>query len=756
MKKCLFMLVLLGMLFSSGEILADSRADYDRYVAAYNSYRDAVNEKRPLDEIMALLEDYRGAKTKYELGLNKEQAKPAEVSPPQVPVTSGDVPAFPEMDVASGQNQQAQATSSRAQPKIPDELKSMFEQLWSPANRQNPDAAMRAVQAFINANPESELADIARYELAKAFEFLKDDEESSRKVLAQIVANNPRSPIASLAQERMRYLDAGKTYDQWKNVIGHTYQLASQKYEEYRKTSWLAFPVKFSRWFGYAGKQTDFNRNRNNVETFQIQYESLASRFVPPVDITFDRFKPATGGNASTTSEIALHYSNSNSWLARWKLLSEARHSIDIQYFIMEEDIFGHAMLGALLLKAREGVKIRLMLDARGTKTLTRKFLGQALLQTLFKYPNVEVKVFRPVNTSLVTMFTDLRKVVASNHDKILVVDDEYSIIGGRNVSAAYFVDSEDYEGAYRDTDVVIRCDSASAQLSYAFVEEFNQLKSDSITQKVLGGFDRTSSQLLAAHDTMYSHLLNENFQAPRDRDANGDYLQEAQSYLSELGPYKGLRRYAGFDPLAESIHAPVKIVDSHSLGGPRNDITDELVKYIDGARREIVIQNPYVVLTERMFNALKRASARGVPIIMHTNSPYSTDSLATQAMFYADWKKIMAEITTMRIFVYASKGKLHAKNWVFDGVIGIVGTYNLDFLSEQVNSEVLASVKSPEFARLLRSEIMKDVAVSKEYKVELGADGKVIPVHGPDDLPGKSFWLLKGLSKLTMFKKLI
>jgi len=140
----------------------------------------------------------------------------------------------------------------------------------------------------------------------------------------------------------------------------------------------------------------------------------------------------------------------------------------------------------------------------------------------------------------------------------------------------------------------------------------------------------------------------------------------------------------------------------------------------------------------------------------MHTNSPASTDSLATQAMFYADWKRIFKEIPGIRIFVYKGSNKLHAKNWVFDKKIGVVGTYNLDYLSEQVNSEVVVAIKSGEFAEQLRNEIFSDIEISAEYKVNVNEKGEVESVLGPDDLQGKKFWLLKTLSKFTIFKKLI
>src|SRR5512134_2324302 len=69
----------------------------------------------------------------------------------------------------------------------------------------------------------------------------------------------------------------------------------------------------------------------------------------------FETF-PRKGG---TNSRIELLKSNTEAWAARWRLLAEARESLDVSYFILNQDVFGFSFLGHLLHKAREGVRIR-------------------------------------------------------------------------------------------------------------------------------------------------------------------------------------------------------------------------------------------------------------------------------------------------------------------------------------------------------------------------------------------------------------
>lgn len=749
MKK-LFSLILLSVLLFAGvnaPASADTRSDYESYVSAYNAYRNAVNENKPASEVQGLLNAYKSAKTVYESKLNRAADNTAGADTTS---TTTDTVSEAATFVATGEGQRS---ATVAQKQLPTGLQRILEQLWSENGRKAPDQAMKLLANFIESSSGSKYADVARYELAKAYELLKDDVKTASTILAQVGKSDPNSKLALLARERINYLAAGQKHLQWKKALNATYGVSSAGYNKYLNTSWLAFPVKITRWFGYAGKLNDFNNTQDDFEKFQVWYEDMGSRFAPSVDVTFDKFKVANG-TSNEASEIGLFYSNSKAWYSRWKTIEDARRSIDIQYFIMDQDIFGYSLLGLLLKKAQQGVKIRLMLDARGTKKFTRKLVGQDFLQELTEFPNVQVKVFNPVHTNLLSAFTDLAKLMASNHDKIVVVDDEIAIIGGRNVSMDYFLEPEDHSGAYRDCDVLIKSSEVAQQLDFAFDEEFSKLKSYNIASELWGNIDVMSDTLNAAYDTMFSHILNERFSAQAS--ANKKYLKAAAEFTKELSGYSHLRDYAGFDRFADAVEAPVKIIDKHSLGGPRNDITDQMIKYIDGCKREVLIQNPYVVLTERMFNALKRAGRRGIPIIMHTNSPASTDSLATQAMFYADWKRVFKEIPGIKIYVYKGSNKLHAKNWVFDRKIGVVGTYNLDYMSEQINSEVVAAVKSAEFAKQLRDGIFSDISISAQYQVNISDTGEVESVLGPDDLQGKKFWLLKTLSKFTIFKKLI
>jgi phosphatidylserine/phosphatidylglycerophosphate/cardiolipin synthase-like enzyme len=447
------------------------------------------------------------------------------------------------------------------------------------------------------------------------------------------------------------------------------------------------------------------------------------------VDKVFDALAARHGG--ARPAFVRLLTDNQDSWYARWHIFENAKKSIDCVYFILENDIFGRAFLGQLFKKAKEGVQVRLMLDARGTKALTRRFFGQDILQELVQLPNVQVSTYNPVYKAFFALPEDLRSGIASNHDKLVIVDGEWVITGGRNISSHYFAHVEDEKEAYRDTDVLIRGGDVPAQAKRAFDEEFVKPINHAVKKDLLGNWVSRAMDLELARRVMHRHMSGDGIADPGEV-ALGKRLAPLNL---EVSKYVRLTGYAGFTPFRGERAYPVLMLDKHSLREDRrNDITASLEKLIDAASFEVLIQNPYVILTKTARACLKRASDRGVKVIINTNSPESTDSLLTQAMFVREWKNVLHEIQGLRIYAIKGDNKLHAKVFVIDRKISVIGTYNMDPLSEEVNSEDVAVVKSGAFAGQNFHRIAADVAGSVEYKIRVGADGAIEQVCGPSD----------------------
>jgi len=447
------------------------------------------------------------------------------------------------------------------------------------------------------------------------------------------------------------------------------------------------------------------------------------------VEAAFDAIAAEHGG--ALPARVRLITDNADAWYARWYVIDHAKTSIDATYYIVDNDPFGRSFLGLLFKKAKEGVKIRLMVDARGSTALSRTFLGQDILQEMTENPNIELRVYNPIMKALLRLPEDVRNVVASNHQKLLIVDGEWLIAGGRNISQNYMLTRDDFPEAFRDTDVMIQGGSTPAAAKTAFEEEWAKPANTHIKPDAFGNWVSRRLDLELARRVMQAHIMG---LAPVDGAATGLGHKLAEEQADVEG-YTHLTSYAAFQPFQGEREYPVLLLGKHSLyRNTRNDVTENLERLCDAAEKEILIQNPYVVLTDGARAALKRASDRGVDIVISTNSPESSDVMLTQALFLREWKTLMRDIPRLRIHAVEGHKMLHAKVFVMDRKVAVVGSYNMDTLSEEVNAEDVALVRSAAFAGMNAHRIEEDLGGSIEYKIRVAADGSVEQVTGPSD----------------------
>lgn len=109
------------------------------------------------------------------------------------------------------------------------------------------------------------------------------------------------------------------------------------------------------------------------------------------------------------------------------KDIAEATHHIHINIYIFEDDALGRLVADALMTKARQGVKVRLIYDDVGCWRVGNRFFEQ------MREAGVEVVPFLPVHFPSFTS-----KVNYRNHRKIIVIDGRIGYIGGMNIARRY------------------------------------------------------------------------------------------------------------------------------------------------------------------------------------------------------------------------------------------------------------------------------------------------------------------------------
>src|SRR5262245_27815801 len=140
---------------------------------------------------------------------------------------------------------------------------------------------------------------------------------------------------------------------------------------------------------------------------------------------------------------------------ARIQLARKAQDSLDVQYYLIRDDRSGRLFMRTLRDAAMRGVRIRLLVDDLYTAGSDPLFRGLAA------FPNVEVRLFNPfccarqnVATRFLASVTDLRRLNHRMHNKLLIADGAFAVLGGRNIADEYFARSSVFN--FVDMDVLV------------------------------------------------------------------------------------------------------------------------------------------------------------------------------------------------------------------------------------------------------------------------------------------------------------
>jgi len=144
---------------------------------------------------------------------------------------------------------------------------------------------------------------------------------------------------------------------------------------------------------------------------------------------------------------------------ARLTLIREARQSLDIQYYLLADDLTGRAFLRAVRDAAVRGVRVRILVDDLYTASNDR------LLQGIAAYPNVQVRLFNPFPAGRAFNITrwglslaDLARLNHRMHNKLFIADGVFAIAGGRNIADEYFFRNP--RGNFIDFDLLVAGDA--------------------------------------------------------------------------------------------------------------------------------------------------------------------------------------------------------------------------------------------------------------------------------------------------------
>jgi len=158
-----------------------------------------------------------------------------------------------------------------------------------------------------------------------------------------------------------------------------------------------------------------------------------------------------------------------------------------------------------------------------------------------------------------------------------------------------------------------------------------------------------------------------------------------------------------GYFPRLEPVgKVPAQIVSSSPAGGSFQNYMLFLLS-INSARKSILITNPYFIPDDVMTEALLKAAARGVNVVILV--PGKIDSQLTYVTSRSHYGRLL--LGGVEIFEYQAS-LMHAKTMVIDGIWATIGSTNFDNRSFALNQELNLTVYDVSLARRLE-EIFRD-----------------------------------------------
>ncbi len=425
--------------------------------------------------------------------------------------------------------------------------------------------------------------------------------------------------------------------------------------------------------------------------------------------------------------------------VARLHLIRSAKRSIDFQTFIWGADDVSDLFFRELVLAARRGVHVRVLVDQ-----LTGNRQGKWLMYGAFVHENLEIKLYNPTfykgrNSPLDLLAAFLFYYRAFNqrmHNKVFIIDRSIGITGGRNIERKYFDLDPDY--IFKDRDVLV-VGPVVAEMERSFSEYWDDKRSVALARLNDRIFQLVDiSQKWLPMNTPLSPMLS-----TLDRRASDvRYIKEV--FVNSAIPVSGEVRFFADHPGKQSRRNKQQPVTCAA----------GLKQIVFNADHSLIMQTPYLLFSRKALRGFKRLRKKkpALTIIASTNSLAATDCLSAYAVAFKQKKKLVKQLK-FQIYelkpvpadiqrmvrnygqlvagsnhdINRSQGSasgsgtrlrvgIHGKSFVVDDTVAWVGSHNFDPRSDYYNTEVALVIWDRSVAVTLKNHILRDAAPQNSY----------------------------------------
>ena len=419
---------------------------------------------------------------------------------------------------------------------------------------------------------------------------------------------------------------------------------------------------------------------------------------------------------------------------ARIQLARRARDSLDVQYYLIQDDRTGRLLMRDLRDAALRGVRVRLLVDDLYTAGSDPMFRGLAA------FPNVEVRLFNPFCCArqstagkYIASLADFRRLNHRMHNKLFIADGVFAVMGGRNIADEYFTRSA--TNNFIDMDVFV-VGPVVRQLAGIFDVYWNSPQAYPVETIVGESADRDEAR------RGFDHLVDD-----------GEQMRSVV-----LPPFDIL----GYGPIGDDLDfgrlglvwgtatafadRPGKVMarsadEARSMSAEMN-----VMNRVMEAKSDVVISSPYFIpgsMGVQEFGDLRKRNvkvtiltnslaANDVPLVHTGYARYRVGLLRTGVDLYELSPTRIQQNERFRL-PGSSLGRLHAKMAVIDQSTVYVGSVNLDPRSDSTNTELGLFARCSELAK----EVIRVINISKlqsSYRLRFAPDGERLQWLATDD----------------------
>lgn len=465
----------------------------------------------------------------------------------------------------------------------------------------------------------------------------------------------------------------------------------------------------FSFILSLNGCTTMLPKDHDFIPSYHVsnQLTSSLSRF-------YGEIKP---DNSEHNTGVLLLDDNKKAFLARIAAIDLADISLDLQYYHWHADETGIILMEHLLSAADRGVRVRLLIDDSNSWDSHRK---QTALARVNQHSNIQIKIYNPLGGNYsgsgmrtLAILGNFNRVNHRMHNKLFIADNQLAIFGGRNIGNIYFGVGK--EKNFRDMDVLAIGQQVD-DISTAFDDYWNS----EWTYRI---------ELLEKSELTQEEFIKEKERLKQRIAEMSDFPYAIPSRVTLLKRLKELSMELDWAELTVFADPPRKDLQAKS-----QHVYHRIQDADLAAKDEALVSSPYFIPSEQLISRLKDQIKKGVKYRVLTNSLASND--VTMAQYgYASRRRALLEAgvelyelrtdaldreSYMAVKNRHSALGLHAKVSVMDNKRVLIGSFNIDPRSTNINTEVVIMVKSEKLAIKVKQALLRDMNPRNSYQVIL------------------------------------